>query len=154
MLFHSVRFLLFFPIVVACYFIIPRKLRMYWLLAASYYFYMSWNPSLVFLIAFTTLVSYAAGLLMARTENTRSRKAYLIITLIACLGVLFFYKYFNFLSDSVVEALKLTLNFQFQLVVVGFAAVQAGFQLPGMDIGQHIVDGVDAHLNAGIAFSQ
>ena len=50
MLFNSLSFLIFFPIVVFVYGIIPRRLRAVWLLLASYYFYMSWNPNLVFLI--------------------------------------------------------------------------------------------------------
>lgn len=107
MTFNSLQYLIFFPIVAVLHFVIPTKYRWIMLLAASYYFYMSWNPSLVFLIAFTTLVSYGAALLMHRTENPKTRKAYLIITLIACLGVLFFYKYFNFLSSSVTGLLRL-----------------------------------------------
>ena len=107
MTFNSLQYLIFFPIVAVLHFLIPTKYRWIMLLAASYYFYMSWNPNLVFLIAFTTLVSYAAALLMERTESRRVRKVYLIITLVACLGVLFFYKYFNFLSTSVTGLLRL-----------------------------------------------
>ena len=107
MTFNSLQFLIFFPIVAVLHYVIPTKYRWIMLLAASYYFYMSWNPSLVFLIAFTTAVSYAAALLMHRTENKRVKKTWLVITLIACLGVLFFYKYFNFLSSSVTGLLRL-----------------------------------------------
>ena len=106
MTFNSLQYLIFFPIVAVLHFVIPTKYRWIMLLAASYYFYMSWNPNLVFLIAFTTVVSYAAGRLMPRTESKKLRKAYLIITLAACLGVLFFYKYFNFLSSSVTGLLR------------------------------------------------
>ena len=106
MTFNSLQYLIFFPIVAVLHFLIPRKYRWIMLLAASYYFYMSWNPNLVFLIAFTTVVSYAAALLMERTENKKVRKLWLVITLIACLGVLFFYKYFNFLSGSVTALLR------------------------------------------------
>ena len=106
MTFNSLQYLIFFPIVAILHFVIPRKYRWIMLLAASYYFYMSWNPNLVFLIAFTTVVSYGAALLMERTENPKARKAYLIVTLVACLGVLFFYKYFNFLSSSVTGLLR------------------------------------------------
>lgn len=45
MLFNSIDFLVFFPIVVSVFFIIPKKLRYIWLLIASYYFYMSWQPN-------------------------------------------------------------------------------------------------------------
>ena len=54
----------------------------------------------------------------------------------------------------IVEALELALNLQIQLVVLVLSAVQAGFQLPGVDIGQHIVDGVDAHLHPRVALPQ
>ena len=107
MTFNSLRYLIFFPVVAVLHYLIPTKYRWIMLLIASYIFYMSWNPSLVFLIAFTTLVSYAAGLLMARTESDRARKSYMVIAVIACLGVLFFYKYFNFLSGSVTGLLRL-----------------------------------------------
>ena len=107
MTFNSIQFLIFFPVVTVLYFVLPQRFRWMLLLAASYYFYMSWNPSLVFLIAFTTAVSYAAALLMHRTESKKVKKTWLIITLAACLGVLFFYKYFNFLSSSVTGLLRL-----------------------------------------------
>ena len=57
MLFNSIDFLVFFPIVVLIYFIIPIKLRYIWLLVASYYFYMSWNAKYVILILFSTIVT-------------------------------------------------------------------------------------------------
>jgi D-alanyl-lipoteichoic acid acyltransferase DltB (MBOAT superfamily) len=50
MLFNSVDFMLFFPVVIGIYFIIPKRLRVFWLLVASYYFYMSWNVKYVVLI--------------------------------------------------------------------------------------------------------
>ena len=106
MTFNSIQFLIFFPIVAILHFVIPTKYRWIMLLAASYYFYMSWNPNLVYLIAFTTTVSYFAGRLITRTENPKLKKTCLIVTLVACLGVLFFYKYFNFLSGTVTGLLR------------------------------------------------
>ena len=106
MTFNSLEFLIFFPVVTALYFLLPNRFRWMLLLGASYYFYMSWNPRLVFLILFTTLVSYGAALLLERTDNKALRKTYLIVTLCACLGVLFFFKYFNFLSGSVTALLR------------------------------------------------
>ncbi len=106
MTFNSLQYLIFFPIVAVLHFLIPTKYRWIMLLAASYYFYMSWNPNLVFLIAFTTVVSYASARFMERTENPKTRRLWLILSLIACLGVLFFYKYFNFLSTSVTAILR------------------------------------------------
>ena len=57
MAFNSLQFAIYLPTVCILYFILPVKYRNYWLLAASYYFYMSWNVKYVFLILFTTLTS-------------------------------------------------------------------------------------------------
>ncbi len=51
MLFNSIDFLIFFPVVVLFYFALPKRVRWIWLLGASYYFYMSWNPRYAVLIA-------------------------------------------------------------------------------------------------------
>ena len=113
MTFNSFQFLIFFPIVTLLYFLIPFRFRWALLLVASYYFYMSWNPSLVFLILFTTVVSYAAGILLEKYEDKKIRKTCLLVTLAASLGVLFFFKYFNFLSLSVtglLQAIRLPVN--------------------------------------------
>lgn len=106
MTFNSLAFLIFFPVVTVLYFLLPGRFRWMLLLVASYYFYMSWNPSLVFLILFTTVVSYGAALILERTEKKSLRKLCLVVTLCACLGVLFFFKYFNFLSASVTGLLR------------------------------------------------
>ena len=106
MVFNSVGFLIFFPIVLILYFALPKKLSWVMLLLASYYFYISWNVELIYLIVFTTLISWVSSKLIERSKSQAIRKLFLVITLVTCLGVLFFYKYFNFLSDSVVEALK------------------------------------------------
>lgn len=55
MLFNSVHFLVFFPIVVLIYYLIPQRVKYLWLLAASYYFYMSWNPGYALLILVCTV---------------------------------------------------------------------------------------------------
>ena len=62
MLFNSIQFLIFFPIVVALYYLIPKKVRYIWLLLASYYFYMSWNAKYALLLLFSTFVTYLSGL--------------------------------------------------------------------------------------------
>lgn len=102
MTFNSWEFLLFYPIVLLLYFILPKKLKWPMLLVASYYFYMCYQAELVFLIFGTTLISWVASNIIERTAKSGVRKFWLTITLIVCLGVLFFYKYFNFLAGSVV----------------------------------------------------
>lgn len=106
MVFNSIAFLIYFPIVLLLYFALPKKLSWVMLLLASYYFYISWNVELIYLIVFTTVVSWGSSMLIERTQRKGIKKLFLVLTLVTCLGILFFYKYFNFLSDSVVEALK------------------------------------------------
>ena len=94
MLFNSYQFMLFFPCVLAVYFVIPRRLRYLWLLAASYYFYMGWNARYAVLIAGSTLVTYICGL---GIERFASRKKLIVsCSFIINIGILFFFKYFDF----------------------------------------------------------
>lgn len=90
MLFNSIHFLLFLPIVVIVFYCLPAKVRYLWLLAASYYFYAQWNPVYLLLILGCTIVTYTAALLI----ETRSKpKAVMAGTLIITLGALCYYKY-------------------------------------------------------------
>ena len=65
MLFNSLQFLLFFPVVALLYSVIPQRAKVYWLLAASYYFYMCWNARYALLLLFSTAVTYLSGILIA-----------------------------------------------------------------------------------------
>ncbi len=105
--FNSLQFLIFLLVVLAAYWVMPKRLRWVLLLGASYYFYMSWNKKLIILIVATTLVSYAAGLILEKTRKEALRKAVMVITTVVCLGALVFFKYFNFLSENVVSLLNL-----------------------------------------------
>lgn len=67
MLFNSIDFLIFFPVVLILYYAIPSRFRYLWLLAASYYFYMCWNAEYALLILFSTAVTYTGARLL---ENT------------------------------------------------------------------------------------
>ncbi len=100
MLFNSVQFAVFLPVVFMLYWALPQKGQVWLLLIASYYFYMSWKADYVILILFTTLVSFFGGLALERAASSRQKKFILSAVLIACLGVLFVFKYFNFLSRS------------------------------------------------------
>ena len=96
MLFNTYNFAIFLPIVVILYFLIPHKFRWILLLAASYYFYMSWKMEYIFLIMISTLVDYLSGLAMGKLPNMRARLPYLLLSLFVNLGLLFVFKYFNF----------------------------------------------------------
>lgn len=106
MLFNSLAFAIFLPIVFLLYWAIPHKYRWIILLVASYYFYMSWNPKYVLLILLTTAVSFGCALLVETTIDKNKKKIYMIAALVVSLGVLFFFKYFNFLSESVTSTLQ------------------------------------------------
>ncbi len=77
MSFNSSDFLIFFPIVVLIYFLIPQKLKNYWLLIASYYFYMCWNAKYALIILFSTIVTYLSGLAL---DTLQQRSADPLIT--------------------------------------------------------------------------
>lgn len=107
MIFNSAEFLIFYPIVLLFYFVLPKKCRWPLLLAASYFFYMIWNPKLIFLILFTTIVSYISAIMIERSSSKRKKRFWLWMALIASLGVLFFFKYFNFLAGSAISVWNL-----------------------------------------------
>ena len=90
MLFNSFQFLIFFPVIVAVYFIIPHRFRWVLLLIASYYFYMAWKPEYIVLIVFSTAVNYFAGLKMGKETERSKRKKYLYLSLFSSLGLLFY----------------------------------------------------------------
>ena len=102
MQFNSIDFLVFFPAVVLIYWIIPKKVRYLWLLVASYYFYMSWNASYAMLIGASTLITYVCGLLVEWTGTHEEKrwsvagKLVVAVGFLSNLGILFFYKYFDF----------------------------------------------------------
>ena len=100
MLFNSLSFAIFLPIVFALYWLLPHKYRWVLLLIASYYFYMSWNVKYVTLILTTTLISYAAARLLEGQPDLRKKKWILAGAAAVSLGILFFFKYFNFFSES------------------------------------------------------
>lgn len=100
MLFNSAHFvLLFFPIVVLGYFCLSHRLRWAWLLLASCYFYMAFIPYYILILAFTILVDYVAGLLIANAAGRR-RRVFLICSIIANVGTLAVFKYFNFFNAN------------------------------------------------------
>ena len=99
MLFNSLHFLIFFPIVTALYFLLPHRVRWFLLLVASCYFYMVFKPVYILILLFTIVVDYFAGLLIEDSEGPR-RKLFLIASICANIGVLAFFKYYNFLDGS------------------------------------------------------
>ncbi|MBU0467761.1 MAG: MBOAT family protein, partial [Candidatus Omnitrophica bacterium] len=100
MSFNSIQFLIFFPIVAIIYFLIHQKYRWIFLLTASYYFYMCWEPGYLLLIILSTLIDYYAGIMMGKQADKSKRKKYLILSLLTNLGLLAIFKYYNFFNQS------------------------------------------------------
>ncbi|MEM1270711.1 MAG: MBOAT family protein, partial [Bacteroidota bacterium] len=100
MFFNSVEFLIFFPVVVGLYFATPHRFRWILLLAASYYFYMAWEPAYALLIAGSTVVDYFTARAMGSRATKRERRPFLWLSLAANLGLLGYFKYANFFAGS------------------------------------------------------
>lgn len=100
MLFNTLDFVLFLPVIIIVYFSLHVKFRWIFLLAASYYFYMCWKPEYAILIALSTLIDYYCSIEMGKRLSKKKRKPFLILSLVANLGLLMGFKYFNFFSES------------------------------------------------------
>ncbi len=101
MLFNSLDFVLFFVAFATLFFVLRPKFRWLLLLAGSYFFYMFWKWEFIFLIIISTLIDYYCGRAMSLRATQKERKPFLLISLCANLGILFFFKYFDFFSSSV-----------------------------------------------------
>lgn len=122
MIFNSVQFLIFFPFVLAVYFVAPKKIRNYWILIADYYFYMCWNPKYIILLLAVTIVTYFSGLILEKIDGTAAMKAeqaikaeqaaehkgvisrknaVVAVTLLLTMGLLGYFKYTEFLASLI-----------------------------------------------------
>ena len=100
MLFNSIDFVIFFIVVTTVYFLIAHKYRWLLLLVSSCYFYMSFVPIYILILGFTIIIDYFAGIFL-ETSAGKKRKLFLIGSLIANIGVLAVFKYYNFLNDNI-----------------------------------------------------
>src|ERR1035437_1138836 len=110
MLFNSLPFALFFIVVTTLYFLIPHRFRWLLLLASSCYFYMAFIPVYILILGFTIVIDYFAGIWLEKTEGTK-RKYFLIASLVANIGVLAVFKYYNFLNTNL-SALLNTIGYR------------------------------------------
>jgi len=113
MLFNSIEFLVFFPIVTILYYLLPHRFRWGWLLAASCYFYISFIPIYILILALTIVVDYSAGILIEKT-NGRRRRFYLVSSIIVTCLILFIFKYFNFFNANI-DALAHALHWNYSI---------------------------------------
>ncbi len=127
MVFNSLDFLIFLPIVLLVYYVIPKKIKYIWLLFSSYYFYMCWNAKYALLIFFSTVATYISGIVIEKIKHLsiedKQKVLYKKITVTVCLavnlGILFYFKYFNFAID-VLRTL--------------FASVHVELNVPAVDV--------------------
>ncbi len=106
MAFNSLSFLIFFPIAVVGYYLIPEKLRNLWLLVLSYYFYMCWNASYALLILFSTISTYLCAGLISKIQKPRGRKLALGLNIGVNLGILFLFKYYEMFVQLLANILE------------------------------------------------
>ncbi|HSO50062.1 MAG TPA: MBOAT family protein, partial [Acidimicrobiia bacterium] len=106
MFFNSLAFAVFLPTVVGLYWIVPARHRTVLLLLASYVFYGWWDVRFLSLIVISTLVDFMVGRRLGITEDPRHRKRWLLVSVIANLGMLGFFKYWGFFVDSAATLLS------------------------------------------------
>ena len=99
MLFNSFHFLVFFPVVTGLYFLIPHRHRWALLLFASSYFYMAFIPKFILILLITITVDYFAGIGLEHMLGSKKRWL-LAASILANIGMLAFFKYFNFANDN------------------------------------------------------
>jgi D-alanyl-lipoteichoic acid acyltransferase DltB (MBOAT superfamily) len=100
MSFNSVDFAIFFPIVVTLYFLTPKSRRWILLLIASCIFYMAFIPQYILILFYLVIIDYVMGRAIEASRG-KTRKLFLIVSIIANVGTLFFFKYFNFFNTNV-----------------------------------------------------
>jgi alginate O-acetyltransferase complex protein AlgI len=107
MLFNSLQFLFFFITVTCLYFALPHRFRWLMLLIASCWFYMAFIPVYLLILIFTIVIDYYAGILI-ENASIKQKKKYLIVSLLANIGVLVIFKYFNFFIENFNQLLTIS----------------------------------------------
>ncbi|MBQ4355554.1 MAG: MBOAT family protein [Bacteroidales bacterium] len=101
MLFNSIEFFIFLPIVTLLFYLLPHRFRWIMLLGASCFFYMWFIPKYILILLVTIVIDYAAGILIERWKEERTRKkTCLIVSILSTCSVLFIFKYLNFCSAN------------------------------------------------------
>jgi alginate O-acetyltransferase complex protein AlgI len=101
MLFNSLEFAIFFPIVAGIFFLLSQRWRVHWLLAASCVFYMAFIPAYILILLATILIDYFAGIYISKVEDAK-KKTLLWVSILSTCTVLFIFKYFFFFTTSFV----------------------------------------------------
>ena len=125
MLFNSLNFILFFPVVFIAYYLIPKKFQYLWLLVTSYFFYMCWNAKYALLLLASTAVTYIGAILIdwvqAEVNNQgrkgKLKKAVVAVSVLINLGLLCFFKYGTWLLSNVNHVLHKDYSMPFDIIL-------------------------------------
>lgn len=138
MIFNSFQFAIFFTIVFLLYIILNRRWQNLFLLAASYYFYACWNWRYLPLIAISTFITYLAAIKIGESDTKAWKKLWLILCLVVDLGILGFFKYYNFFVSNAIAALRHlvspNMEFHFLQILLPVGVSFYTFQLLGYAI--------------------
>ena len=122
MLFNSVSYLLFFPVIVLVYFLTPKRYSWVLLLAGSYYFYMNWSPKYALLILTSTIITYYSGLKIsdlnqpgATSTSKRKKRLWVTASFVSNLSILFFFKYLGFFNESM-DLILQSINYELKFL--------------------------------------
>ena len=102
MLFNSIEFLIFFPLVTLLFFLLKHKYRWILLLIASCVFYMFFIPQYILILFVTILIDYVAAIYIEKSDQSRKKK-YLIISIVATCLVLIIFKYLDFFNQNMIQ---------------------------------------------------
>src|ERR1700741_4174995 len=105
MLFNSIEFIIFFPLVTVLYFLLPHRYRWFHLLISSCVFYSFFIPVYILILFFTIIIDYYAGLFIEKAPGRVKKKRWLVLSICANVGVLAVFKYYNFFIDNVNQLL-------------------------------------------------
>lgn len=100
MLFNSIQFLVFFPLTLLLFYLLPVRYRWLLLLVSSVYFYMAWKPEYILLLLAVCLVNFIGAVSIERSDSVVRRKAILWVTLGVDLATLFMFKYYGFFAEN------------------------------------------------------
>jgi alginate O-acetyltransferase complex protein AlgI len=100
MLFNSLEFMIFFPVVTALFFALPHRFRWLLLLVASYVFYVAWSPLYLLLLLGSSVLDWYVAMRLEDEPDVARRRRWLLVSLAGNLGILFSFKYYNLVNDS------------------------------------------------------
>ena len=106
MVFTSLNFLLFFPVVIIIFYILPKKYRWKYLLVVSLFFYINIKPVFAILLVGVSLITYIFVLLIDKEESDKKREYLLFTGIFLIILPLFFFKYFNYINESIFSILE------------------------------------------------